>query len=422
MHLLTAAAYFAFLLHAAFSSDKDWALHCQEYVRKEYSQSGQDGIIEYIVSHIGTAADERNEVVGSSGYERGLNGVYVEFGFNSASYEGGSGSNTYWLWKTRGWTGLLLDGEYHNESINLHATWISEENICDTFQKHGLDYYDIDYLSIDIDSIDFWVLRGIFSCGYRPRLISVEYNSNFPMRSFLVTTKDSRRIRQEMHGEYSGGYDRLYGASFGALNMLCAMFGYTAVAVVTSLDVFFVRNDFLSGSRTFHFNETIVEHEQHSPCPSRSVVERGVMDYSVFIHSKGNITKAMYAAAEQKDSLARLYTRFSFISVDVGRESNEYFFIKFEVTGTDISSFYNNNGPLIRNDDEIWYDISMQMRDFCQKYDFLRHNKEFCLDYIIESFKTQHGCSFPDSLCSQSKGGWLIFIYRSIWLSEYWAI
>jgi hypothetical protein len=55
------------------------------------------------------------------------NKFYFEFGFNSATFEGGSGANTYALWKhgRMGWKGLLLDGDNDNPAINLHKEYIT---------------------------------------------------------------------------------------------------------------------------------------------------------------------------------------------------------------------------------------------------------------------------------------------------------
>ena len=36
------------------------------------------------------------------------------------------------------------------------------------------------YVSIDLDSADLWVLRALLFSEFRPRVVGVEYNSNYP--------------------------------------------------------------------------------------------------------------------------------------------------------------------------------------------------------------------------------------------------
>ena len=93
-----------------------------------------------------------------------------------------SGANTHNLYR-KGWRGLLLDGSHTNETINLHSEWIMASTIVSVFDQYAVPK-DLDYLSIDIDSADLWIFRAIVSSGkYRPRVISVEYNCNFPLEA-----------------------------------------------------------------------------------------------------------------------------------------------------------------------------------------------------------------------------------------------
>ena len=53
------------------------------------------------------------------------------------------------------------------------------------FRQHGVSI-EVDYVSIDIDSFDLWVLRALLASEFRPRVLTVEYNSNFPYGSWLA--------------------------------------------------------------------------------------------------------------------------------------------------------------------------------------------------------------------------------------------
>lgn len=132
-----------------------------------HSQSGQDGTIASVFSAIGTT-----------------NRFYVEFGFNSGEWLGASGPNTYLLHEN-GWTGLLLDGGHSNAAINLHKHWLTPDNIAGLFDRYNVPR-DLDYLSVDMDSKDLWMLRELLLAGYRPRLVSIEYNANFRFDSCVT--------------------------------------------------------------------------------------------------------------------------------------------------------------------------------------------------------------------------------------------
>ena len=111
------------------------------------------------------------------------NKYYVEFGFDSDGWSKiGGGANTRILNKDFGWNGLLLDGEHKNWKMNLHTEFIYGSNIVALFDKYGVPR-EVDYVSVDIDSIDVWVLRALlmnpatrFGKPYRPRVISAEFN------------------------------------------------------------------------------------------------------------------------------------------------------------------------------------------------------------------------------------------------------
>jgi hypothetical protein len=199
-----------------------WDLDAAEKIW-ETSQGGQDGVLQFIFSDI---------AIGTT------NKYYVEIGFNSYEFEGGSGSNTYQLHRS-GWDGLLLDIFHNNPAINLHRHKVTPGNIIQIFQQYEVPL-EPDYVSIDIDSQDLWVLRSIISSpeGYRPRVISVEFNPNLPLGSTITLPMDS-------NVSYVG--DILFGAAAGALRMVAEEFGYSVVHAIHRLDLILIRSDLLKG-------------------------------------------------------------------------------------------------------------------------------------------------------------------------------
>mmetsp|Transcript_5097 Transcript_5097/g.6375 ORF Transcript_5097/g.6375 Transcript_5097/m.6375 type:complete len:291 (-) Transcript_5097:418-1290(-) len=150
----------------------------QEYLNENQcngctSQYNQDEIIRKIFHIIGET--NRHCVEFGFGYSEVTKLTMQDF---QSKNKISSGMNTHALIAS-GWKHTLFDAELENLDINLHKRTLTDENIASVFQDVGIPK-DADYVSIDIDSVDVWVLRGLLESGYRPRLISVEYNSNFP--------------------------------------------------------------------------------------------------------------------------------------------------------------------------------------------------------------------------------------------------
>ena len=195
------------------------------------SQGAQDDTLARIFAAVGTT-----------------NRHFVEFGFNGRSFEEGSGANTEALYH-QGWRGLLLDGRRSNATINLRTTYIKSTNIVRTFRRSGVPR-ELDYLSVDIDSADLWVLKAILA-AYRPRVVSVEYNPHFeydgPLAAPIAFPDPSRM--PILNGRASWNMSCYFGSSAKALVMVATAGGYTLVATEQLLDLFFVRSDLWNAKR-----------------------------------------------------------------------------------------------------------------------------------------------------------------------------
>jgi hypothetical protein len=240
----------------------------------ETSQGGQDGVLQLIFSDMGIGV---------------TNHYYVEIGFNSNEFSGGSGSNTYQLYRS-GWNGLLLDITHNNPAINLHRHRVTPGNIVQIFQQHGVPL-EPDYVSIDIDSQDLWVLRSIISSpeGYRPRVISVEFNPNLPLGSTITLPLDSNI-------SYNG--DILFGASAGALKLVAEEFGYSLVHIINRLDVILIRSDLLKGLCPVPFFTHFKKRTRVHKCISLAERMNEWVDYRSW-RELGDEEEARAAAVEQ---------------------------------------------------------------------------------------------------------------------------
>jgi hypothetical protein len=259
------------------TTDESWVLTANEQQASNYSQGGQDGVLRYIFRHIGVT-----------------NKYFVEFGFNSYTFEGGSGSNTYNLYKHDGWRGLLLDGDYENTSINLHKEWITPANIVSIFRKYAVPLTP-DFVSIDVDSVDLWLMKAILT-EYAPRVLSVEYNSNYPL-GYTLTCDTSCQWTPN---------SRVYGAAYSALLLVGQEFNYSVVAVVLPFDVIFVRNDLLVGAAIPEFTNDDIYLEAHYALLGNNLVkeyaEAHILDYSKFLET-ANESQARQSAIDQLTEL-----------------------------------------------------------------------------------------------------------------------
>eukprot|EP01006_Ploeotia_vitrea_P012042 TRINITY_DN32003_c0_g1_i1.p1 TRINITY_DN32003_c0_g1~~TRINITY_DN32003_c0_g1_i1.p1 ORF type:complete len:353 (-),score=35.40 TRINITY_DN32003_c0_g1_i1:118-1176(-) len=190
----------------------------------KFSQGHQDGTLFCIFNNIQTT-----------------NKYFVEFGFNlkhmTKKQRAGSGPNTQYLW-AHGWQGLYLDISNENPAINLHAETLTSESIGPIFDKYKVPM-EPDFVSVDIDSCDLWVFRGLLVYGYRPRVMTCEYNANHKIESSLTTPNWPSGVRFQERG--------YFGTSLGAITMVAHEFGYALVQVVPQLDAVFVRRDLLRG-------------------------------------------------------------------------------------------------------------------------------------------------------------------------------
>lgn len=126
---------------------------------------------------------------------------------------------------------LLASGQLH-----VQNEYVKPENI-NQLLTEGLSRIagktdELDFLSIDIDGMDFYLLRSL---ELKPKVICIEYNAKFPAGVIRCPIFDPNYRWQ--------GTDYM-GASLSALDELARTMGYTLVGTnITGANAFFVRND-----------------------------------------------------------------------------------------------------------------------------------------------------------------------------------
>ena len=136
--------------------------------------------------------------------------------------------------------------------MNLRRAFVSSVNIAALFDHYRVPA-EPDYLSIDIDSADLWVLRALLAAGrHRPRVVTVEFNANFPPGSALTAADPA------WGGRWAGARWRatcFFGTSAEAVQLVAEEFGYAVVHWVEWADLVLVRADLLGGARLPRFGE-----------------------------------------------------------------------------------------------------------------------------------------------------------------------
>jgi hypothetical protein len=185
-----------------------------------WSQNEEDGILLALFEHAGVT-DRR----------------FVEIG------SGQSGGNSAFLAYECGWSGVMIDivpeaidtlrrRFSHNPGVIGVAAAVSAENVNRLLSDHGFTG-EVDLLSLDIDSYDYWVLEALTVVS--PRVLVVEYNARLGPERALTVPRDQ---------PLDGTPDAYFGASLAAFDKLARRKGYRLVVCdPMGVNAFFLRND-----------------------------------------------------------------------------------------------------------------------------------------------------------------------------------
>ncbi len=189
-----------------------------------FSQNGEDGVIDYLLSFIGKPNRCFLEIGASDGLEN--NSAYLAF--------------------AKKYSGMMVEGDKFRSDcaralltpLNGAVAYVNlfvEPANADSLIKSCL-YPNPDLFSLDIDGVDYHVAYAFFAAGFRPKVVCVEYNSAFgPSRALTIP--------------YVAGFDHTtyhdshlyYGVSIGAWRALFERYGYRFVTVEThGVNAFFV--------------------------------------------------------------------------------------------------------------------------------------------------------------------------------------
>lgn len=199
-----------------------------DYEFKVFSQFGDDGIIQYLISNVKIFSQERK---------------FVEFGVEDYRE-----SNTKFLLVNNNWKGLAMEADrnYVFSIMNWSDYWkydfqavnafVTRKNINNLFKKYGFDK-DVGLLSIDVDGSDYWLFDSL--TVVKPIIVIIEYNSVFGITYPITIPYTPKFNTTEVHSS-----NLYWGASLKAFYDLFVKRGYSLVGTDTAgNNAYFVRND-----------------------------------------------------------------------------------------------------------------------------------------------------------------------------------
>lgn len=215
-----------------------------------FSQNGEDGIIDYLIS----------KIINPNKY-------FIEIG--SAN---GIANNTAYLAFVKKYCGLMVEGgkmnsklsriihRFFNPGVESLNMFVSKDNIQNLMNKST--HKNPDVFSLDIDGNDYYLTECILKEGYRPSIFVVEYNANYGPEKAIT-------IKYSIDFNYATAHKtRLYyGVSIMAWRKLFTKYNYDFVTVDSNgINAFFIQKDafpldFINKIDGCEFKDHVIEME-----------------------------------------------------------------------------------------------------------------------------------------------------------------
>ncbi len=214
-----------------------------------FSQNGEDGVIDFLLSEITYKTK-----------------CLIEFGCGD-----GLENNSTWVAIVHKFHGFVVDEKEHlirrhrlligpySRALRSIESRVTPENVISLVGE--LVPKDIDLLSLDIDSYDFEVMHELLCAGFRPAIAVVEYNSAFgDVADVFIPFNDYERLRSSCNNEVK---NLIYGVSYQSWIKLFESYDYQLVHADSSgVNMFFVSRrrfteDFLNDLHPATFQKNV---------------------------------------------------------------------------------------------------------------------------------------------------------------------
>lgn len=221
-----------------------------------FSQNGEDGIIDVLCSQI--IADK--------------NKYFIEIGAAD-----GIDNNSAWPLITKKFNGLMIEADQelartaqriiksssnsNNHGLSVLQQFVTVDNIGEI--KAATQFLNPDFMSLDIDSMDYYVAKKILDSGFRPKIFVVEYNSVFGPTNPLTIKFDKDFIFGKADPSFL-----YYGVGIAAWRYLFEQNNYKFITVDSNgVNAFFVdptcfNGEFLDNISNNNFVENQLQKEK----------------------------------------------------------------------------------------------------------------------------------------------------------------
>ena len=185
--------------------------------RKHFSQADEDGITLEIFRRLGVSK-----------------GTFVEFGVGDGL------ENNSLVLISLGWRGIWIGGEKLAFEIDpkwktfrFLKSWITRNNIVETLNSGLEGFEQPDFISLDFDGNDLYLVKEILDAGFRPSLFVVEFNGKFPPGAEFSIAYDEQHMWD---------FEDYFGASLTSFMKIFEPSGYFLAATnsFTGANAFFV--------------------------------------------------------------------------------------------------------------------------------------------------------------------------------------
>jgi len=144
----------------------------------------------------------------------------------------------------KGWNGILIDAENRgNQEVKQHK--ISRENINPLLKTYKCPKV-FDFLSIDLDGNDYWIIEEILK-EFSPKLIIAEFNASFESDCSISVKYDSEFVWQG---------DNYFGFTLEAGRKLAESNGYTLIFQHADMNIFLLKNEYVKDFKVKEGNLT----------------------------------------------------------------------------------------------------------------------------------------------------------------------
>jgi hypothetical protein len=164
------------------------------YEDQVFSQNLEDGIILELVKRLINQNFKAIEIGSGNGTQNMLRNLIENHNYHGIGHD-------------------MIESTWSHPQYQHNKAMIDLDNLKDTMSDWGTQTPD--FFSLDIDSIDFWILKELLKNNFRPSIMCIEYLSYYGPDAIC-----------SIKSGLSSYHARSCGASVSAFKELCALFGY----------------------------------------------------------------------------------------------------------------------------------------------------------------------------------------------------